>query len=54
MMATKRHNRQCVVAKLRRVDILTGKSVAEAVRSIARAEITYFRGRAEYGGMKSD
>jgi hypothetical protein len=43
-------------AKLRQVDVLTGQgqSIAEAVKTIAVTETTYFRWRAEYGGMKSD
>jgi putative transposase len=55
-MARKRHKPEEIVAKLRQVDVLTGqgKSVAEAVRTIAVTETTYFRWRAEYGGMKSD
>lgn len=45
-----------IVAKLRQVDVLTaqGQSIAEAVRTIAVTETTYFRWRAEYGGLKSD
>lgn len=31
-----------------------GQSIAEAVRSIAVTETTYFRWRTEYGGLKSD
>jgi transposase len=55
-MARKRHKPEEIVAKLRQVDVLTGqgKSVAEAVKTIAVTETTYFRWRAEYGGMKSD
>lgn len=55
-MARKRHKPEEIVAKLRQVDVLTGqgKSIAEAVRTIAVTETTYFRWRAEYGGMKSD
>jgi predicted secreted protein len=55
-MARKRHKPEEIVAKLRQVDVLTGqgKTVAEAVRTIAVTETTYFRWRAEYGGMKSD
>ena len=55
-MARKRHKPEEIVAKLRQVDVLTGqgKSIAEAVRMIAVTETTYFRWRAEYGGMKSD
>ena len=55
-MARKRHKPEEIVAKLRQVDVLTGqgKSIAEAVKTIAVTETTYFRWRAEYGGMKSD
>jgi len=44
------------VAKLRQVEVLTGqgRSIAEAARSIGVSEQTYFRWRAEYGGMKVD
>ena len=55
-MARKRHKPEEIVAKLRQVDVLTGQgmSVAEAVKTIAVTETTYFRWRAEYGGMKTD
>ncbi len=55
-MARKRHKAEEIVAKLRQVDVLTGqgKSIAEAVKTIAVTETTYFRWRAEYGGMKND
>ena len=55
-MARKRHKPEEIVAKLRQVDVLTGqgKSIAEAVKTIAVTETTYFRWRAEYGGLKSD
>ena len=55
-MGIKRHNPEEIVAKLRQVDVLTGqgKSIAEAVKTIAVTETTYFRWRAEYGGLKSD
>ena len=41
---------------MRQVDVLTsqGGSVAEAVRSIGVTEVTYYRWRQEYGGLKSD
>ena len=44
------------VAKLRQVEVLTGqgKPVAEAVRAIGVTEPTYYRWRAEYGGLKLD
>jgi putative transposase len=55
-MAGKRHKPEEIVAKLRQVDVRTsqGRSVAEAVRSIGVTEVTYYRWRQEYGGLKSD
>ena len=55
-MGIKRHKPEEIVAKLRQVDVLTGqgKSIAEAVKTIAVTETTYFRWRGEYGGLKSD
>jgi transposase-like protein len=53
---SKRHKPEEIVAKLRQVDVLTsqGQSVADAVRSIGVTEVTYYRWRQEYGGLKSD
>ena len=31
-----------------------GRSVAEAIRSIGVTEVTYYRWRSEYGGLKGD
>jgi transposase-like protein len=55
-MARKRHTPEEIVAKLRQVDVLTGQgtSVAEAIRAIGVTEVTYYRWRQEYGGVKSD
>jgi transposase-like protein len=55
-MPTKRHKPEAIVAKLRRVDVLTsqGQSVADAIRSIGVTEVTYYRWRQEFGGLKSD
>ena len=55
-MARKRHKPEEIVAKLRQVDVLMaqGTSVAEAVRSIGVTEVTYYRWRQEYGGLKTD
>jgi putative transposase len=55
-MARKRHTAEEIVAKLRQVDVLTsqGRAVAEAVRSIGVTEVTYYRWRQEYGGLKGD
>jgi len=55
-MARRKHKPEEIVAKLRQVDVLTsrGRSVAEAVRTIGVTEVTYYRWRQEYGGLKSD
>src|ERR1700693_2510855 len=52
----KRHKPEEIVAKLRQVDVLTsqGKLVADAVRAIGVTEVTYYRWRQEYGGLRSD
>ena len=55
-MPKKRHKAEEIVAKLRQVEVLTaqGKPVAEAIRSIGVTEVTYYRWRNEYGGLKGD
>jgi len=55
-MARKRHTAEEIVSKLRQVDVLMaqGRSVADAVRAIAVTEVTYYRWRNEYGGLKGD
>ena len=55
-MAAKRHKAEEIVAKLRQVDVLNaqGKSMAEAIRSIGVTEVTYYRWRSEYGGLKGN
>jgi len=55
-MPTKRHKPEEIVAKLRQVDVLTsqGQSVADAIRSTGVTEVTYYRWRQEFGGLKSD
>ena len=52
----KRHKPEEIVAKLRQVDVLTsqGQSVADAVRAIGVTEVTYYRWRQEYGGLKTN
>ena len=53
-MPRKRHKPEEIVAKLRQVDVLVaqGQTVADAVRSIGATEVTYYRWRQEYGGLK--
>ena len=55
-MSGKRSTPEQIVAKLRQVEVLTaqGKPVAEAVRAIGVSEPTYYRWRAECGGLKLD
>jgi transposase-like protein len=55
-MPKKRHKPEEIVAKLRQVDVLVsqGQSLADAIRSIGVTEVTYYRWRQEYGGLKTD
>ena len=55
-MTRKRHTAEEIVAKLRQVDVLTGQGqpVSEAIRTIGVTEVTYYRWRSEYGGLKGD
>jgi putative transposase len=55
-MPRKRHKPEEIVAKLRQVDVLVaqGQTVTDAVRAIGVTEVTYYRWRQEYGGLKSD
>ena len=55
-MASKKHRPEEAVAKLRQVDVLVsqGQSVAEAIRAIGVTEVTYYRWRQEYGGLKTE
>ena len=55
-MSRKRHKPEEILAKLRQVEVLTaqGRTVAEAIRSIGVTEVTFYRWRQEYGGLKGD
>ena len=55
-MARKRHTAEEIVAKLRQVDVLMaqGRLVGDAVRAIGVTEVTYYRWRNEYGGLKGN
>ena len=52
----KKHKPEEIVAKLRQVDVLTsqGTAIVDAIRLIGVTEVTYYRWRNEYGGLKSD
>jgi putative transposase len=56
MARKKAHKPEEIVAKLRQAEVLVGqgKTVAEAVRAIGVTEPTYYRWRAEFGGLKLD
>ncbi len=55
-MARKRHTAEEIVAKLRQVDVLIAQDrpIADAIRVIGITEVTYYRWRNEYGGLKGD
>src|SRR5271169_5463043 len=55
-MARKRHKPEEIVSKLRQVDVLVsqGQNVVDAIRQIGVTEVTYYRWRQEFGGLKSD
>jgi transposase-like protein len=56
IMPRKKHTPEEIIAKLRQVDVLSsqGVLVADAVRQIGVTEVTYYRWRQEYGGLKLD
>ena len=55
-MAKKTYKPEEIVAKLRQVDVLhsQGMSMADAIRQISVSEVTFYRWRKEYGGLKAD
>ena len=55
-MPKKRYTSEEIVAKLRQVDVLAsqGQNIADAIRQIGVSEVTYYRWRQEYGGLKTD
>src|SRR3954454_4629190 len=55
-MPRERHTPEEIITKLRQVDVLVsqGQSVADAVRSIGVTEVTYYRWRQAYGGLKTE
>ena len=54
-MARKRHKAEEIVSQLRQADVLVsqGQSVADAIRTIGVTEVTYYRWRQEFGGLKT-
>ena len=55
-MPRKKHTPEEIIAKLRQVEVLSsqGVAVADAIRQIGVTEVTYYRWRQEYGGLKLD
>ena len=55
-MPRKHHKPEEIVAKLRQVDVLIsqGQSAADAIHQIGVTEVTYYRWRREFGGLKGD
>jgi len=55
-MGRKRHTPEQIINKLRQaeVEIANGATVAQVCKKIGVAEQTYYRWRAEYGGMRVD
>ena len=55
-MPRKHHKPEEIVAKLRQVDVLVsqGQNIADVIRQIGVSEVTYYRWRQEFGGLKTD
>ena len=53
-MARKRYKPEEIVAKLRQIDVLVsqGQNMVDAIRQIGVSEVTYYRWRQEFGGLK--
>ena len=55
-MGAKRYKPEEIISKLREAEVLLaeGVSVCEVVRRLGVTQVTYYRWRKEYGGMKVD
>lgn len=55
-MAKRSYKPEEIVSKLRQVDVLHGQgmSMADAIRQVGVSEVSFYRWRKEYGGMKTD
>ena len=55
-MPRKRHKPEEIVTMLRQVDVLVsqGQGIADAIRQIGVSEVTYYRWRQEFGGLKTE
>ncbi|MEM6384507.1 MAG: transposase, partial [Pseudomonadota bacterium] len=55
-MGVKRYKPEEIISKLREAEVLLaqGVGVGEVVRQLGVTQVTYYRWRKEYGGMKVD
>lgn len=55
-MANKKYSPEQVVAKLRQIEVLQadGKSIPQACKEAWITDVTFYRWRREYGGLKAD
>ena len=55
-MAKKTYKPEEIVSKLRQVDVLRsqGMTMADAICQISVSDVTFYRWRKEYGGLKAD
>ena len=55
-MPRRRYKPEEIVAKLRQVDVLVsqGTRMADAIRQMGVSEVTFYRWRQEFGGLKTD
>lgn len=55
-MARKRYTTEEIIRHLREADVLIGQgqAVADVIRQLGVSDVTYYRWRREYGGLKVD
>ena len=55
-MARKRYSTEEIIRKLREADVLIGQgqNVSDVIRHLGVSDVTYYRWRKEYGGLKID
>jgi transposase-like protein len=55
-MSRKRYTAEQIIGKLHEADVLQsqGKTIGEIVRQLAISEMTYYKWRKEYGGLRVD
>ena len=55
-MARKRYTTEEIIRKLREADVLIGQgtNVSDVIRQLGVSDVTYYRWRKEYGGLKVD